>query len=362
MSFSFSQLSEPLRRSLKAIGFLIPTPIQEKAIPKALEGKDLLIQAQTGTGKTGAFGIPIVEKIQPPQKALIIAPTRELAIQIRDNLRKISKSKGLSVYALYGGTPVSRDLRLLQNKIPDIIVGTPGRLKDLISKGVLKTDNFAFLVLDEMDVMLDMGFREDIEWIVSRLPKSRQTFLASATVPPEILSVAKRLLKKDFVHVFADSPEFKPRIKEIFLKTLSDEEKLTKLESLLRKRPEKAIVFVKKKTDAKDLAHKLRKLGFRVEALHGDMTQRRREVVMKSFREGKVNVLVATDVASRGLDVEGVSLIVNFHLPEDPKVYTHRIGRTARFGGEGTAVSLVSPSERKSLWRIKRFVATKGTS
>jgi len=355
MQFTFDQLSERVQSALREMEFTKPTPIQEEAIPKALEGKDLLIQARTGTGKTGAFGIPLIEMMKRGERALILAPTRELAIQIRDHLRDIAKFSRLSVFTFYGGTPVVRDLNLLSKRIPDVVVGTPGRIKDLIERGALKLDTFKYLVLDEVDIMLDMGFREDIEWIVSKLPEDRQTFFVSATVPREIREIAREFMRSDFEHVSVESEELKPKINEIVVKTRSEEHKYEELEKILREnRDKKIIVFVKMKRNAREMAFQLRRDGFNVEALHGDLTQRRRETVMRLFREGKVKVLIATDVASRGLDIEGVSLIINFHLPEDPRVYTHRIGRTGRLGREGTAISLVSPLEKKNLWRIQK--------
>ncbi len=358
MQFTFQQLSQRLQSALKEIDFSEPTPIQKSAIPKALEGKDLLIQARTGTGKTGAFGIPIIEKIRRGERALILAPTRELAIQIRDHLRDLARFSKISVFAFYGGTSVARDLSLLEKRIPDVVVGTPGRIKDLIERGALKLDTFKYLVLDEVDIMLDMGFREDIEWIVSRFPTERQTFFVYATVPREIKEIAVKFMKEDFEHISVETEELKPKIKEVVLKTRSEVHKEEELQRILAKSEgEKTIIFVKMKKNAKDLAYRLKRRGFEVEALHGDMTQRKRENVMKLFRNGKVKVLVATDVASRGLDIDGVSLIINYHLPEDPRVYTHRIGRTGRFGSEGTAISLVSPSEKKNLWRIRKHRA-----
>ncbi len=355
MQFTFKQLSERVQNALREIGFHKPTPVQEAAIPLALEGKDLLIQARTGTGKTGAFGIPMVEMLRDGEKALILAPTRELALQIKDHLRDIAKFSGISIFAFYGGTPVGRDIHILSKGVPDVVVGTPGRIKDLIGRGILRLDALRFLVLDEVDIMLDMGFREDIEWIVLRLPAERQTFFVSATVPAEIVEIAKKFMKPDFEHVSVESEELKPKINEIVVKTRSERHKYEELERILRENPDrKIIVFVRMRKNAKEIAFQLRKKGFNVEALHGDMTQRRRESVMRLFREGKVKVLVATDVASRGLDIEGVSIIINFHLPEDPRVYTHRIGRTGRLGREGTAISLVSPLEKRNLWRIEK--------
>ncbi len=356
MKFTFDKLSEKVRKALKEIGFEKPTPVQEVAIPLAVEGRDLLIQARTGTGKTGAFGIPVVERIKGEEMALILVPTRELALQIRDHMKDIARYTSLKIWVFYGGTSVGKDLRLLEYRNPDIVVGTPGRVKDLINRSALKTDNIRYLILDEVDVMLDMGFREDIEWILRKIPANRQTFLVSATVPREIEEIASRFIKKEYIHVNAESEEMKPRINEIVLKIRSERHKYSELEKILRENKDrKIIVFVRMRKDAKQLAFQMKNKGFNVSALHGDMPQRRREEVMKLFREGSIKVLIATDVASRGLDVEGVSLIINFHLPEDPKIYTHRIGRTGRLGKEGIAISLVSPSDKKNLWRIEKY-------
>ncbi len=355
MKFTFDLLSSNLQKAISDMGFEKPTPIQELSIPYALKGEDLLIQARTGTGKTGAFGIPIIERIAPDERALVLAPTRELAIQIRDHLRDLARRRRISVFAFYGGTPPLRDVDFLRKRIPSVVVGTPGRIKDLIERGALVLDSFRYLVLDEVDVMLDMGFREDIEWIISRLPAERQTFFVSATVPDEIRRIAKRFMREGFRHISAESEGLKPNIKEITIRTSSDKHKYSELVRILRgNRSEKTIIFVKMRRDAKSLSAQLRRQGLRVEALHGDMTQRKREIVMAKFRKGHVKILVATDVASRGLDIEGVSLIINFHLPEDPRVYIHRIGRTGRLGREGTAINLVSPAEKQSLWRIER--------
>ncbi len=359
MRFTFNQLSKRIQSALEELGFTKPTPIQESAIPLALEGKDLLIQARTGTGKTGAFGIPLVETMRRGERALVLAPTRELALQIRDHLRDIARYSRLSVFAFYGGTSVGRDLQLLEKRIPDVVVGTPGRIKDLIERSALRLETFRYLVLDEVDIMLDMGFREDIEWIVERLPSERQTFFVSATVPQEIKEIAVRYMKPGYEHVSIESEELKPRINEIVVKTRSELHKYQELERILRENSDrKIIVFVRMRRDAREVAYQLARKGFNVSALHGDMTQRKREEVMRRFRSGEIKVLIATDVASRGLDIEGVSLIINFHLPEDPRVYTHRIGRTGRLGREGTAISLVSPAERRNLWRIEKHRKT----
>lgn len=358
MDFNFSQLSDLVQRALKDMGFEKPTPIQKEAIPLALKGYDIMGQAATGTGKTAAFGIPIVEgsKKEEGTTALIMTPTRELALQVKEQLQQLSKYKGLKVFSFYGGTPVQKDLELLWKITPNIVVGTPGRLKDLMMRGLFNFDNLKYFVLDEADRMLDMGFIEDIEWIISQLPKERQTFLFSATMPREVESLAKRHLRKDYKFVKVITEELKPKIEERFIKLNSSRQKLSELEKILREHLlEKVIVFVKTKKDAREITEELKRRGFNVVSLHGDMTQRQRENSLRLFKEGKVKIVVATDVASRGLDIKGVSLVINYHIPEDPEVYIHRIGRTGRIGSYGKAYSLVTPEDSRALMRIKKL-------
>ncbi|MEN3028131.1 MAG: DEAD/DEAH box helicase [Aquificaceae bacterium] len=358
MDFDFSQLSPNLQRALKDMGFEKPTPIQKESIPLALKGYDLMGQAATGTGKTAAFGIPIIEgtKREDGTTALIMAPTRELALQVKEQLFQLSKYKGLRVYSFYGGTPVQKDLELLWKTTPNIVVGTPGRIKDLMMRGLFNLDGLRFFVLDEADRMLDMGFIEDIEWIIAQLPKERQTFLFSATIGKEVEELAKRHLRKDYKFVRVITEELKPKIEERLIKLSSAGQKLSELEKILREHLlEKIIVFVKTKKDAREITDELKRRGFHVVSLHGDMTQRQRENSLKLFREGKVKIVVATDVASRGLDIKGVSLVINYHIPEDPEVYIHRIGRTGRIGAYGKAYSLISPEDTRALWRIKKL-------
>lgn len=358
MEFNFQQLSEPLGKAIRELGFKEPTPIQSEAIPLALKGYDIMGQAATGTGKTAAFGIPIVESINKGEglKALILTPTRELALQVKDQLYALSKYKALKVFVFYGGTPVGRDLELLSKVTPNIVIGTPGRIKDLINRGALNVGSVSFLVLDEADLMLDMGFAEDIEYIISFTPRGRQTFLFSATIPKEIEVLAKKHLRDNYKVVRVISAELKPKIEERLIRLNSPKQKISELEKILRDHIlEKIIIFVRTKRDAKDISQELKNRGFSVVSLHGDMTQRQRENALKLFREGKVRTVVATDVASRGLDIKGVSLVINYHIPEDPEVYIHRIGRTGRIGSYGKAYSLITPEDSKALWRIKRI-------
>ncbi|MCS7308058.1 MAG: DEAD/DEAH box helicase [Aquificaceae bacterium] len=358
MNFDFSQLSLLVQRALKDMGFEKPTPIQKEAIPLALKGYDIMGQAATGTGKTAAFGIPIVEGTEKGDglTALIMTPTRELAMQVKEQLYQLSKYKGVKVFSFYGGTSVQKDLELLWRTTPNIVVGTPGRIKDLTMRGLFNFDELRYFVLDEADRMLDMGFIEDIEWMIAQLPKERQNFLFSATINKEIEALAKKHLRKDYKFIRVITEELKPKIEERLIKLSSSGQKMSELEKLLREHLlEKVIVFVKTKKDAKDITEDLRRRGFNVVSLHGDMTQRQRERSLKLFKEGKVKIVVATDVASRGLDIKGVSLVINYHIPEDPEVYIHRIGRTGRIGAYGKAYSLITPEDSKALWRIKKL-------
>jgi len=350
----FSLLREEIRRALEEVGFEQPTPVQEKTIPVALEGRDCLVQARTGTGKTGAFALPVLSNLKEGEKVLVLVPTRELALQIRDSFRTFGKYLPFRVMAFYGGTKVSRDLELLKKRIPDIIVGTPGRIRDLLERGVLDLRGVRYFVLDEVDLMLSMNFKEDIDFIYSHLPEDKQVFFVSATFPAEVVELSERYTKNAFF-VKVESEALKPRIEERTIKVYSLREKKELLEELLNKlRDKKVLIFVNRKKDARFLEGYLRERGYNTASLHGDLPQRRREQILKLFRKGTLNFLIATDVASRGLDIEEVEAVVNYHLPEDPKVYLHRIGRTGRMGRKGTAINLVSPEERRNLDRIKR--------
>ncbi|MFN3812999.1 MAG: DEAD/DEAH box helicase [Aquificaceae bacterium] len=358
MDFNFSQLSQLTQKSIRDLGFKEPTPIQKEAIPLALSGYDLMGQAATGTGKTAAFGIPIIERVNRSDglKVLIMTPTRELALQVKEQVYALSKHKALKVSVFYGGTPVGRDIEFLLKFTPNIVIGTPGRIKDLLSRQVLNLSTVSFLVLDEADLMLDMGFIDDIEEIISYIPKQRQTFLFSATLSKEVEMLARKHLREDYKFVRVISTELKPKIEERLIKLNSPKQKISELEKILRDHIlEKVIVFVKTKRDAKDITQELKKKGFNVVSLHGDMTQNQRESSLRMFRDGKVKTVVATDVASRGLDIKGVSLVINYNIPEDPEIYIHRIGRTGRIGSYGKAYSLITPEDSKAFLRIKKM-------
>ncbi|WP_456435866.1 DEAD/DEAH box helicase [Thermovibrio ammonificans] len=356
MEFSFSQLDERIQKSLEEMGFVEPTPIQKEAIPLALEGHDLVGQAQTGTGKTAAFGIPLVSGISPRErgvKAIVLTPTRELAIQVAHELSLIGKNKGVSAFPIYGGVSIERQINALKRGRHQIIVGTPGRVKDLINRGVLRLDRVRYAVLDEADQMLDMGFIEDIEEILSKTPKEKQTLLFSATMPYEIRRLIGRYLKPDYKNVKVGKQLITPKVKQRIILVRS-EDKIKALEKLLKEHEGvSTIVFVKTKRDAADIEKELQRRGINARAIHGDLSQRQREFVMRAFREGKVKVLVATDVAARGIDIKDVGLVINYELPENPESYVHRIGRTGRAGREGLAISLVAEPEKRRLYRIK---------
>ncbi|WP_448587542.1 DEAD/DEAH box helicase [Thermocrinis sp.] len=358
MEFDFSQLSEQLRRAIRDLGFEKPTPIQKEAIPLALKDYDIMGQAATGTGKTAAFGIPIIEAIKKEDglKALVLAPTRELAIQVKEQLQGLAKYKGLRVSVFYGGTPVGGNIEFLEKYRPNIVVGTPGRIKDLIGRSVLDLSRVSHFVLDEADLMLDMGFIEDVEDIIKHLPSQRQSFMFSATIPKQVEELAKKHLRKDYKFVRVVNAELRPKIDERLIKLNSSGQKLSELEKILREHLlEKVIIFVKTRKDAKELTERLKGKSFNVVSLHGDMTQKQRENALKLFKEGKVRIVVATDVASRGLDIKGVGVVINYHIPEDPEVYIHRIGRTGRIGNYGRAYSFVTPEDSRALWRIRKL-------
>jgi len=362
MKFTFESLDPKIRKSLERMGFEVPTPIQEVAIPVALEGKDLVGQAQTGTGKTAAFGIPLVAGIESRErgvKAIVLVPTRELAIQVAHEISLIGQDKRVFAYPIYGGVSIEKQVSMLKRGRCHIVVGTPGRVKDLINRGELNLDKVRFVVLDEADQMLDMGFIEDIEYILSKTPKKRQTMLFSATMPKEILNLINKYLKPEYETLRVGKSLITPKVnqKVLFLKSGEKLEALVRILSENKDVP--TIVFVRTKRDAAEIEKKLRERGIKARAIHGDLSQRQREFVMNGFRKGFVKTLVATDVAARGIDIKDVGLVVNYELPENPEIYVHRIGRTGRAGKEGTAISLVTESEKRRMYRIKGLSSVK---
>ncbi len=357
--FKQFQISEETLMAIAQKGYEKPTPIQEKAIPALLEGKDLVGQAQTGTGKTAAFGIPAVELVNPKEdtiQVLVLVPTRELAIQVAKELKELGKGKNVKVLALYGGKPIFGQIDLLKRIRPQIAVGTPGRVRDLIERGVLDLSNVKFFVLDEADRMLDMGFIGDIEFIFSSTPENKQVALFSATLPEEIRSVIRKFLNENHseVKVAPEKPTVE-KIKQTVYRVGESELYQTFLEKLEETPFKKAIVFTQTKVEADRLAKKLREAGFRVSAIHGDYSQSRREKVLRDFRSGRLNLLVATDVAARGLDIEDLDAVFNYKLPQDAESYIHRIGRTGRAGKEGVAISFSSDREDDKLQRVRKI-------
>jgi ATP-dependent RNA helicase DeaD len=352
-------LSPATLEALAHLGYERPTPIQEQAIPPLLEGRDVIGQAQTGTGKTAAFGLPMVEYVDPEHTAvqtLVLTPTRELCIQVTQALRAYGERKGVEVVAVFGGAPIRDQAARL--KEAHVAVGTVGRVMDMIGRHHLFLDEARYIVLDEADEMLDLGFLEDVEEIMRRAPMGRQTALFSATVPPEI-----RRLAEQFMH---DPVEIKVRAATLTIDTVDhyfvevpDREKVEKLVDVIKaERPEQAIVFARTKIGVDRLARRLGDAGVRVKALHGDMSQGQRDGVMIAFKGGRERLLIATDVAARGLDITGVSHVVNYDIPNSPDVYVHRIGRTGRAGESGRAITLITPKQRRELEAIERHAKT----
>ena len=346
-NFSELNISESTIRSVKRMGFEEATPIQEGTIQFAMAGRDVLGQAQTGTGKTAAFGIPLIEKIDPKNpnvQALVIAPTRELAIQVSEELYKIGYDKRVKLLSVYGGQEIGRQIRALKNK-PQIIVGTPGRIQDHINRRTLKLEDVQTLVLDEADEMLNMGFIDDINAILENVPEERQTLLFSATMPPAIRKIAETFMKNPEIVKIQAKELTMENIEQFFVKS-TEREKFDILSNLIDvQKPELAIIFGRTKRRVDELSQALTQRGHSAEGIHGDLSQAKRMSVLRQFKENKIQILVATDVAARGLDISGVTHVYNFDIPQDPESYVHRIGRTGRAGKSGLAVTFVTPRE-----------------
>jgi ATP-dependent RNA helicase DeaD len=351
-------LSEMMINSLHAKGFEEPTPIQAKTIPFLLKNeKDLIGKAQTGTGKTAAFGIPLIENIVPDSKkiqAIILAPTRELAIQVAEELSSFAEQQKTRIIAVYGGQPIERQISRLQRGV-DIVVGTPGRILDHLERKTLDISKVSYIVLDEADEMLNMGFIDDIEAILKAAPKQRRTVLFSATMPHHIESLAKKYMNEYEVISVASENIGKANIQQIYFEVPQSD----KFEALFRIIDVEAsfygLVFCRTKLDADEISHKLANRGCRAEAIHGDLSQGQREKVLQKFKNKQITVLVATDVAARGIDVDNLTHVINYSLPQDPESYVHRIGRTGRAGKTGIAITLITPSEYRKLINIQRM-------
>ncbi|MEW5744891.1 MAG: DEAD/DEAH box helicase [Nitrospirota bacterium] len=364
-SFHDFGISDKLLVSLSDMGFEEPTPIQKAAIPPAMRGKDLIGQAQTGTGKTAAFGIPLIERCSssPGERsrhpyALILTPTRELAVQVSEELNKMGARVGALTLPVYGGQSIELQIRSLKKGV-DIVAGTPGRLLDHIQRKTLVLGEIKAVVLDEADEMLNMGFIEDIEKILGSIPEERQTMLFSATMPKEILAIAKNYMKKP-AHVSVDAGEMVvAKIKQVFYE-VRDEDKVKALTRLLDvEGPSLTLVFCHTKREVDEVAGKLQQMGYPAGALHGDLTQSQRDEMMRKFKGGDIDVLVATDVAARGLDIPDVSHVINFSIPQDPEGYIHRIGRTGRAGKSGIAITFVTPRQYRQLKLIEQTAKTR---
>lgn len=356
LKFTELNLQEPLLQSLKELGFEEPTPIQQQSVPLALEGRDLIGQAQTGTGKTAAFGLPMLNKLGASIKSvqgLVIAPTRELAIQVQEELFRLGKGQKARVYVVYGGSPIGKQIERLKRNAPQIVVGTPGRILDLMNRKALKLDQLQTLVLDEADEMLNMGFIEDIKTIISSTPTSRQTLLFSATMPKEIKALGQQFLV-DPVHVRIEAKQMTADLIEQYFIKCRDDEKFDILTRLLDvQNPTQAIVFCRTKKRVDEVGRGLSLRGFNAELIHGDITQQKRTSVINQFRNGEVELLVATDVAARGLDISGVTHVYNYDISQDPESYVHRIGRTGRAGNEGASITFVTHNEMPYLRTIE---------
>jgi ATP-dependent RNA helicase DeaD len=356
-SFEALGLSEPTLRAIGELGYEEPTPIQSRTIARMLEGADVIAQAQTGTGKTAAFALPIVEHVDTASRvpqALVMTPTRELAVQVAEAFHSYGKFHDIAVLPVYGGQPIERQLGALRRGV-HIVVGTPGRLLDHIQRGTLKLDQIRTVVLDEADEMLDMGFIEDIETILKETPAERQTALFSATMPGPIAQLAKSYLRDPQRITVKAEHMTVPQIRQTYYEVGGRDKFEVLARALDYEMPSSAIIFCRTKSEVDSLGERLVARAFPAETLHGDLSQAQRDRVMSRFKSGQAELLVATDVAARGLDIEHVSHVINYDIPLDPEIYVHRVGRTGRAGRAGCAITLVTPRERRLLKTIERM-------
>jgi ATP-dependent RNA helicase DeaD len=356
-TFAELGLSAPILEALSRKGFEEPSPIQALVIPALLTGdRDLIGQAQTGTGKTAAFALPLIERLVPGVghvQALVLTPTRELAVQVCEEIVSLRGDPRLSIAPVYGGQAYSEQFRRLKQGV-DILVGTPGRILDHLERGSLKLDQAAFLILDEADEMLDMGFQDDIEKLLSQVNPNRRMLLFSATMPDRIRHIAGTYMK-DPLLLAVKSPQLTTELTEQIYFEVAESDKFEAMCRILDLEDDFfGMIFCRTKIQTDDLARKLSDRGYGAEGIHGDLSQGQREAVLKKFKSKKINVLCATDVAARGIDVEGMTHVINYSLPQDPEAYVHRIGRTGRAGHEGTAITFVSPEEYRKLAFIER--------
>jgi len=360
-TFDKFNLDKDILKAVIDAGFREPSPVQDASIPLILEGNDIVAQAQTGTGKTAAFGLSTMSMIDPGEKRvqiLVITPTRELATQVSDELFSLGKYRNIKTVTIYGGSSYNRQIGLIERGA-NVVVATPGRMLDLLKNGRLKNFTPKIVVLDEADEMLDMGFLEDIESILKFLPKERQTLLFSATMPEPIKRLAKRRLNDPkFVNITPKEHSTNEDIEQLYY-VIEERERDNALIRLLDAlEPVKSVIFCRTKKEVDRVSTQLMAIGYSAKGLHGDMEQNQRETVIRAFRSSQIEILVATDVAARGLNVADISHVFNFHMPFDPESYVHRIGRTGRAGKKGTAITLVNPMEYHSMQRIAKKVGT----
>jgi ATP-dependent RNA helicase DeaD len=353
-------LSKHLVEPLYDLGFEEPTPVQMEAIPLILANKNLIVQAPTGTGKTMAFALPILEKLKKQKNpfAIIIVPTRELCIQVAQEINKVSSNMRVYAIPVYGGQSIENQIRALKKGV-QIVVGTPGRLIDHINRKTLNLQEIKCVVLDEADEMLDMGFEDDIKEILSFVPQDCQRLLFSATMPQAIIAISKKYLKDAERISLSRESIIVPNIKQIFYE-VKENEKLDVLTKILDTEIEdQVLIFCHTKKETDEVAYSLKNRGYSADALHGDYSQSQRERVMGKFRKKDIQILVATDVAARGIDISDVSHVINYSIPQNPENYVHRIGRTGRAGKEGVAITFVTPHEYRSLREIEKITKTK---
>lgn len=363
LKYSQSNIDTRIIRAVTEMGFDDMTPIQAQAIPVLMEGKDVIGQAQTGTGKTAAFGIPVLQSVNPKDRtvqAVILCPTRELAIQAANEMRRFSKyMQGIKIVPVYGGADISGQIRLIKSGA-QIVVGTPGRVMDHMRRHTLKMENVKTVVLDEADEMLNMGFREDMETILKEMPKEHQTALFSATMPKQILDITYKYQKSDAVQIRVAAKELTIPLVTQYYYTVKGKYKAEAVKRLLQANNiSRSIVFCNTKKMVDDLVSELKHYGYNSEGLHGDLSQKQRDMVMKHFRGGHTQVLVATDVAARGIDVDDLEAVINYDIPQDIEYYVHRIGRTGRAGKEGTSYTLVTRQDYYRIRDIEKICRTK---
>ena len=362
VKFEDLNLDAKILRAVTDMGFEEASPIQSQSIPLEIQGVDIIGQAQTGTGKTAAFGIPLLQKVDPKNKklqAIILCPTRELAIQVSDEVRRLGKyMHGVKVLPIYGGQDIGRQIRSLKDGV-QVIIGTPGRVMDHMRRKTLKLDHVHTVVLDEADEMLNMGFLEDMEMILSELPEERQTVMFSATMPPAIAEIAKKFQKDPQIVRVVKKELTVPKVTQYYYEVKAKNKIEVMCRLLDMYDPKLSIVFCNTKRQVDDLVQELQNRGYFAEGLHGDLKQMQRDRVMNSFRNGRTDILIATDVAARGIDVDDVEAVFNYDIPQDDEYYVHRIGRTGRAGREGKAFSLVVGKEVYKLREIQRYCKTK---